>query len=126
MKAQPTLTDGPSDTLQVLRDALRAFAAERAWEPFHTPKNLAMALSGEAGEVIEHFQWLTAEQSAALDADTREAVALELADVLLYLVRLADVLGVDLDEACRSKLAANAAKYPVERARGRGYKYDAI
>ncbi|MBS0555219.1 MAG: nucleotide pyrophosphohydrolase, partial [Proteobacteria bacterium] len=91
MKAQPTLTDGPSDTLQVLRDALRAFAAERAWEPFHTPKNLAMALSGEAGEVIEHFQWLTAEQSAALDTDTREAVALELADVLLYLVRLADV-----------------------------------
>ncbi|MBS0511535.1 MAG: nucleotide pyrophosphohydrolase [Proteobacteria bacterium] len=126
MKAQPTLTDGRSDTLQVLRDALRAFAAERAWEPFHTPKNLAMALSGEAGEVIEHFQWLTAEQSAALDADTREAVALELADVLLYLVRLADVLDIDLADAAQRKLAINARRYPADRAYGRSDKYDKL
>lgn len=126
MKAQPTLTDGRSDTLQVLRDALRAFAAERAWEPFHTPKNLAMALSGEAGEVIEHFQWLTAEQSAALDADTREAVALELADVLLYLVRLADVLDIDLADAAQRKLAINARRYPADKARGRSDKYDKL
>ncbi|MBS0553843.1 MAG: nucleotide pyrophosphohydrolase [Proteobacteria bacterium] len=126
MTAQTTLTDGRPDTLQALRDALRAFAAERAWEPFHTPKNLAMALSGEAGEVIEHFQWLTAEQSAALDADTREAVALELADVLLYLVRLADVLDIDLADAAQRKLAINARRYPADRAYGRSDKYDKL
>lgn len=114
------------DALVALRDALRAFAAERDWERFHTPKNLAMALSGEAGELIEHFQWLSAEQSAALDAPTREAVALEMADVLLYLVRLADVLGVDLAAAARRKMAINAQRYPVELARGRADKYDRL
>lgn len=114
------------DTLQTLRRQLRDFAAERAWEPFHTPKNLAMALSGEAGEVVEHFQWLTAEQSAALPPDTRQAVALELADVLLYLVRLADVLDIDLAEAAGRKLAINAERYPVERAHGRAEKYDKL
>ena len=126
MTAQTTLSDGRADTLQVLRDALRAFAAERAWEPFHTPKNLAMALSGEVGEVIEHFQWLTAEQSAALDADTRDAVALELADVLLYLVRLADVLDIDLADASQRKLVINARRYPADRAHGRSDKYDKL
>ncbi|ATE62506.1 nucleotide pyrophosphohydrolase [Thauera sinica] len=119
------MPDAP-DTLQALRDALRVFAAERAWEQFHTPKNLAMALSGEAGEVIEHFQWLTAEQSAALDAGTRDAVALELADVLLYLVRLADVLDIDLAQAAQRKMAINALRYPADKAHGRADKYDRL
>lgn len=114
------------DALHTLRDQLRAFADERDWAPFHTPKNLAMALAGEAGEVIEHFQWLTAEESAALPAEVADAVALELADVLLYLVRLADVLGVDLAEAAARKLAINALRYPVERARGKADKYDKL
>lgn len=114
------------DALHTLRDQLRAFADERDWAPFHTPKNLAMALAGEAGEVIEHFQWLTAEESAALPAEVADAVALELADVLLYLVRLADVLGIDLAEAAARKLAINALRYPVERARGKADKYDKL
>ncbi|MCK6408072.1 nucleotide pyrophosphohydrolase [Thauera sp.] len=114
------------DALIALRDAMRDFAAEREWEVFHTPKNLAMALAGEAGEVIEHFQWLTAEQSAALPPDTREEVAFELADVLLYLVRLADVLDIDLADAARRKIALNAQRYPVERARGRAVKHDRL
>ena len=114
------------DALTELRDAMRRFAAERAWERFHTPKNLAMALSGEAGELIEHFQWLTAEESASLPAPVREEVALEMADVLLYLVRLGDVLDIDLAEAARRKIAINAGRYPVERVRGRAVKYDRL
>ena len=116
----------PPDALLELRDAMRRFAAERDWDRFHTPKNLAMALSGEAGELIEHFQWLTAEESASLPAPVRDEVALELADVLLYLVRLGDVLGIDLAEAARRKIAINAQRYPVERARGRAVKYDRL
>lgn len=112
-----------TDSLQRLRDRLREFAAEREWERFHTPKNLAMALAGEAGEVIEHFQWLSAEESGALPPDVRDEVALEFADVLLYLVRLADVLGVDLAAAADRKLSINAKRYPVERARGKADKY---
>lgn len=112
-----------NDALHELRDRLRAFADERDWGQFHTPKNLAMALSGEAAEVIEHFQWLTPEQSAALDDRTLEEVSLELADVLLYLVRLADVLNVDLADASRRKLAINAERYPVEKAMGRADKH---
>lgn len=122
----PTPGAGPDDSLVVLREALRQFTAERAWEPFHTPKNLAMALAGEAGEVIEHFQWLTAEQSARLEPATRDAVALELADVLMYLVRLADVLEIDLAAAAQRKLALNAERYPVALARGRAAKYDQL
>ncbi len=114
------------DSLVALRDAMREFALEREWTPFHTPKNLAMALAGEAGEVIEHFQWLNAEQSASLPAATRAEVGLELADVLLYLVRLADVLEVDLAAAARHKLQINAERYPVERAKGRADKYDRL
>ena len=131
--AGPTVAEGapsaagPSpDALRELRDAMRQFAAERAWEPFHTPKNLAMALASEAGEVIEHFQWLTAEQSMALPPATRDEVALELADVLLYLVRLGDVLGVDLADAARRKMRINAERYPIERAHGRADKHDRL
>ena len=115
-----------ADALTELRDAMRRFAAERAWERFHTPKNLAMALSGEAGELIEHFQWLTAEESASLPAPVREEVALEMADVLLYLLRLGDVLDIDLAEAARRKIAINAGRYPAEQVRGRAVKYDRL
>ena len=127
MSAAPMPPDAlAADALTELRDAMRRFAAERAWERFHTPKNLAMALSGEAGELIEHFQWLTAEESASLPAPVREEVALEMADVLLYLVRLGDVLDIDLAEAARRKIAINAGRYPAEQVRGRAVKYDGL
>lgn len=108
-----------------LQQALARFARERDWEGFHSPKNLAMALTGEVGELVELFQWLTEEASREVGRDpaTARPVRDELADVLIYLVRLATVLEVDLDEAVRSKLAANALKYPVERARGNARKY---
>jgi NTP pyrophosphatase (non-canonical NTP hydrolase) len=110
-------------TFEALTAALREFARERDWEQFHSPKNLAAALAVEAGEVLEHFQWLSPAESTALDAQRRHEVALELADVLLYLVRLADRLDVDLAAAAQEKLALNARKYPVERARGTHRKY---
>ena len=109
--------------LEALRDRLREFSAARDWEQFHSPKNLAMALAGEAGELLEVFQWLTEEQSRRLDAKAQAAVTEELADVLLYLVRLADQLGVDLAVAARDKLAANERKYPADKARGNAKKY---
>lgn len=102
-----------SDSLVGLRDALREFAAARDWEQYHLPKNLAMALIVEAAELVEHFQWLTPEQSADLDGTRRAAVGDEVADVLLYLVRLADVLGIDPIEAARAKMVKNAVKYPA-------------
>lgn len=112
-----------TDSLERLSRRLAEFAAERDWDQFHNPKNLAMALAGEAGELIEHFQWLTFEEAANLPKDTREEVALECADVLLFLVRLADKLDIDLAAAAERKLALNAKKYPVEKARGRATKY---
>jgi len=111
------------DTLEALRTRVAAFAAERDWEQFHSPKNLAMALAGETGELLEHFQWLTEAESSALPAATRDEVALEIADVLLFLVRLADRLGIDPLEAAARKLELNARKYPVDKARGRATKY---
>ena len=113
-------------SLNGLRDRLRAFAAERDWEPFHTPKNLAMALSVEAAELLEHFQWLTPEASMQLDPEMRAGVREELADVLLYLVRLADRLDVDLIEAAHDKMRLNALRYPIARARGSSRKYDRL
>lgn len=112
-----------SDTLSALRDKIRIFAAERDWEQFHTPKNLVMALSVEVGELMEHFQWLTPEQSTTLDTSKRGEVAQELADVLIYLVRLSDVLSVDLAVAAQEKIRLNAEKYPVEKAKGLAAKY---
>jgi NTP pyrophosphatase (non-canonical NTP hydrolase) len=106
-----------------LRDKLRQFAAERDWDQFHTPKNLATALSVEASELLEHFQWLTAEQSARLPPDQKERVRDEMADVLLYLIRLADKLEVDLLEAAAQKIAKNAIKYPAGQVRGSMKKY---
>ena len=104
-----------SDSLNDLRARLRQFAAERDWEQFHVPKNLAMSVAIEAAEIMEHFQWLTPEQSAALPESQRAAVAHEIADVLLYLVRLADVLDIDPLEAALDKMAINARKYPAVR-----------
>jgi NTP pyrophosphatase (non-canonical NTP hydrolase) len=101
------------DSLVGLRDALRDFAAARDWEQFHLPKNLAMALIVEAAELVEHFQWLTPGQSSTLDAEHGRAVGEEIADVLLYLIRLADVLGIDPIEAARAKMLKNAIKYPA-------------
>ena len=112
-----------SDGLTGLRDALRDFAAERNWEQFHTPKNLAIALSVEASELLEHFQWLTDVESRSLDAARLAQVREEIADVLLYLVRLADRLDVDLLAAARDKLELNARKYPADKARGSSRKY---
>jgi NTP pyrophosphatase (non-canonical NTP hydrolase) len=112
-------------TLEALAARLREFARERDWEQFHTPKNLAMALAGEVGEVIEHFQWLSAQQSRELSPEARDAVALELADVLLYLVRLADQLGIDLSDAALRKIELNAQRYPAGAFRGSARKYDA-
>ena len=110
-------------TLDMLRDALRQFAADRDWDQFHSPKNLAMALSAEAGELLEIFQWLTEEQSRSLAPDAHAAASDEVADVLLYLIRLADKLGIDPIAAARRKIVANAAKYPADKARGSSRKY---
>lgn len=113
-------------TLLDLRDKLRKFARERHWEQFHAPKNLAMALSVEVAELMEHFQWLTLEQSQALDAETRAEVAQEIGDVLIYLTRLADMLEIDPLQAAFDKVKINARKYPVDKARGRNLKYDKL
>ena len=112
-----------SDALQALQKALREFARERDWEQFHTPKNLATALSVEAAELLEHFQWLTDEQSRTLDDAKRTAVGEEIADVLLYLLQLADKLDIDPVQAAERKVRLNAEKYPADRARGRSDKY---
>ncbi|HVY07399.1 MAG TPA: nucleotide pyrophosphohydrolase [Burkholderiales bacterium] len=107
------MTDAQMDSLDDLRQRLRRFAAERDWERFHTPKNLAMSVAIEAAELMEHFQWRTAGESASLDEASRHEVAMEAADVLLYLVRLADVVGIDLHAAAREKIGLNALKYPA-------------
>jgi len=112
-----------SDDVQALQAALRQFADERDWSQFHTPKNLAASLSIEAAEVLEHFQWLTDEQSRNLSPEQRDKVALEIADVLLYLLQLADKLQIDPVAAAKNKLAINAEKYPVDKARGSSKKY---
>lgn len=112
----------PEHDLQHLRNRLRDFARERDWEQFHSPKNLCMALSGEVGELLEHFQWLTPEQSDNLTEQTRREVELEMADVLLYLIRLADKLDVDLIDAAERKIELNAVKYPIDRSRGNATK----
>ena len=113
-------------TTQGLTDALREFARERNWEQFHAPKNLALSVLIEAAEIAEHFQWVEARDSAALSAETKEAVALEIGDTLLYLLRLADVLGIDPLAASAAKMRINAERYPVEKAYGRSTKYDAL
>ena len=112
------------DSLAHLRELTRAFARERDWEQFHTPKNLAMALTVEAAELAEHFQWLPTGAAHELTARAREGIRHELADVLLYLVQLADKTGVDLHAAALEKIALNATKYPADQVQGDSRKYD--
>jgi dCTP diphosphatase len=109
--------------IETLRLTIRRFAEDRDWDQFHSPKNLASALTVEAGELLEHFQWLTEEQSKSLSDEQKAKVKDEIADVLIYLVRLADKLDVDLIVAVREKIARNAQKYPIEKARGSNKKY---
>ncbi|WP_372777084.1 nucleotide pyrophosphohydrolase [Litorivivens sp.] len=110
--------------LEQLRLKLREFAAERDWDQFHSPKNLAMALSVEASELVECFQWLTEEQSRALSAQQLAAVTDEIADIQLYLIRLADKLDVDIRSAVSEKFKKNEAKYPADKVRGSAKKYN--
>ena len=112
--------------LNTLRDQLRTFAAERDWDQFHSPKNLASALSVEAAELLEKFQWLTEAESQNLPPEALEGVRQEVADVLLYLIRISDKLGIDLIAAAQAKMALNAQKYPVDLARGTSKKYDEL
>lgn len=111
------------DALASLKLRLRAFARARDWEQFHSPKNISMALIVEAAELVEHFQWLTEEQSRQLEAPAQQLVEQELADILLYLIRIADMLDVDLVAAAGKKIVLNEEKYPVDRVKGRADKY---
>ncbi len=108
----------PSDSLDQLRQQLAEFARARDWQQFHSPKNLSMALIAEAAELVEHFQWLTEEASRTLSDDKRHEVSLELADILIYLIRTADQLNIDLLQAAAEKVAINESRYPIERVRG--------
>jgi len=110
-------------TIDDLTNKLRRFAKERDWEQFHSPKNLSMALAVEAGEILEIFQWLTQEESQKLDGKRLERVKEEMGDVMIYLVRLSDCLGISLLEAAFEKLERNQNKYPIEKARGNAKKY---
>ena len=115
-----------TDSLQGLAKQLEQFAADRDWQQFHSPKNLSAALVVEAAELLEHFQWLTEDQSRALSPDKRDAVGAEVADVLLYLIQLASALGIDPIAAAQAKLQLNDLKYPVDRSHGSSKKYDEL
>jgi len=104
-------------------DRIRAFRDERDWLKFHDPKNLAVSIAIEAAELLEEFQWMTREESERHAAENREAVSDEIADVAIYLIELADLLGIDLATAINNKLDKNAIKYPVEKSRGKSTKY---
>ncbi|MEK6749820.1 MAG: nucleotide pyrophosphohydrolase [Pseudomonadota bacterium] len=109
--------------LESTKQALRKFALERDWDQFHSPKNLSMALAAEAAELLEHFQWLTEAQSANLPPEKMAEVALEVADIFLYVIRVADKLNVDLLKVAAKKIELNKQKYPAERVRGSSKKY---
>jgi NTP pyrophosphatase (non-canonical NTP hydrolase) len=111
------------DSIEVLRDRLRLFAKERDWDQFHTPKNLSMALIAEAAELVEHFQWVDGSSSHLLEEKVRPSVEEELADIFIYLVRIADKLGIDLYAAADRKIAINARKYPADKVKGSARKY---
>ena len=116
-----------SDSLEQLREQLAAFADKRDWQQFHSPKNLCMALIAEAAELVEHFQWLTEKQSWQLEPGKKTAVSLELADILIYLVRTADQLDIDLIASALDKIKINEQRYPVDKVRGkarRAEEYD--
>jgi NTP pyrophosphatase (non-canonical NTP hydrolase) len=117
----------PRDSLDNLNARLLRFARERDWEQFHSPKNLVMALAGECGELLEHFQWLSEEQSASLDPDKTREVGHEMADILIYLIRLAERLDLDILAAANEKIALNERRYPARKVRGdarRASEYD--
>ena len=109
--------------MQTLVQKIQAFARDRDWEQFHSPKNLAMALSVEVAEVVEHFQWLTQDQSNRLEPAKMEKIREEIGDVMIYLTRLADCLGIDPIQAAEEKMRINEQKYPVASSRGRAVKY---
>ena len=112
-----------SDSLIELRTRINTFVEERDWAQFHSPKNLAMAMIVEAGEVVEHFQWMTEQESLNLNAETKEQVGQELSDTFVYLLRIAEVCGIDLIDSANKKIDLNAKKYPVEKAKGSNAKY---
>ena len=112
-----------ADSLVELRQKINDFVHERDWAQFHSPKNLAMAMIVEAAELVEHFQWDTIQESYDLSAEKRQEVAHELADTFVYLLRLAEVTGIDLIQAANDKIALNAIKYPVDKAKGSNAKY---
>jgi len=111
------------DRLNTLRERLRGFVRERDWEQFHSPKNLAMAMIVEAAELVEHFQWMTEQESRELSQEKRDEVSQEIADTFVYLLRMSDVLGIDLIDAAHAKMDINAKKYPAEKVRGSNAKY---
>jgi len=111
------------DDLDALKLKLREFAEVRDWDQFHSPKNLSMALIAEAAELIEHFQWLKEEESAIIQGDKLEAVRMELADILIYLIRIADKLNIDLFDAVNKKIKINEEKYPEDKVKGQYKKY---
>lgn len=111
------------DEIDDLKYRLRIFAEDRDWDQFHSPKNLSMALSVEAAELLEHFQWLTEEDSRQIQGDKLEAVSQELADIQIYLIKIADKLNVDLLDAVEKKIEINEAKYPADKVKGKHKKY---
>lgn len=125
----PTTTPpvkAPFNELTDLQHALTEFAQQRNWDQFHTPKNLVMALSGEVGELIEIFQWLTPEQSQQLSPEKKQHASEEIADVMMYLLRLADKCDINVLQACQEKIQQNAAKYPVNKCYGSAKKYNEL
>ena len=110
-------------TIQDVQAAVETFVNERDWQPFQSPKNLVMALTGEVGELVEHLQWLTQEESGELSIEQKSEVSDEMADVFIYLIRLADKLDIDLISAAEQKLEKNRIKYPIEKAKGNQTKY---
>jgi dCTP diphosphatase len=120
----PALADSGT-TIAELKTRVLGFVRERDWEQFHSPKNLSMALAAETGELMEHFLWATPEQSRAIanEPSKRSKIADELADVVIYALEFANITGLDVSAAIEAKMAANAKKYPVEKARGRSDKY---
>ncbi|WP_279152237.1 nucleotide pyrophosphohydrolase [Photobacterium iliopiscarium] len=124
----PTTTTVETSTndIKKLQDTLAEFAQQRNWDQFHTPKNLVMALSGEVGELIEIFQWLTPEQSQQLPPQKKQHASEEIADVMMYLLRLADKCDIDVMQACQEKIQQNAAKYPISKCYGSAKKYNEL
>jgi len=116
---RPVVEKHRIDSLEQLRLRLAAFAEERDWQQFHSPKNLAMALIAETAELVEHFQWITQEQSRNPEPEEQAAISLELADILIYLIRIADQLNIDLIASATAKIEINEKRYPSEKVRGK-------